>query len=208
MTRHISTHSKKKTGKDTHFIMRIDGGPSSPFWMYIQIPCHVTFRALDKFLRIVWLECCGHLSEFSHNLQDIIGMKNRLDKILTKGDVITHLYDFGSSTELRLTVIAKTPRVLLRTKQTKKDAWTPPPLVYGEDVAEIIALHDRVKFTCGKCKNEATLICPECGGYDDTDDGMLCDSCGKNHRCDIEMMLPIAQSPRMGVCGFEGGSLG
>ena len=35
-----------------------------PHWMELGIRCDATLRELDRFLRAVWLECCGHLSHF------------------------------------------------------------------------------------------------------------------------------------------------
>lgn len=36
-----------------------------PHWLELGVRCDVTLRELDKFLRAIWLECCGHLSHFT-----------------------------------------------------------------------------------------------------------------------------------------------
>ncbi|MBC8526979.1 MAG: hypothetical protein H8D22_09030, partial [Candidatus Cloacimonetes bacterium] len=38
-----------------------------PFWLYLEIDTNATLKELDQFLRGIWLECCGHLSEFEIN---------------------------------------------------------------------------------------------------------------------------------------------
>jgi hypothetical protein len=35
------------------------------YWMFATIPKSAPLSFLDSFLRDVWLECCGHLSEFT-----------------------------------------------------------------------------------------------------------------------------------------------
>ena len=34
------------------------------YWLFADIPVASTLTVLDKFLRAVWLECCGHMSAF------------------------------------------------------------------------------------------------------------------------------------------------
>ena len=36
------------------------------------------------------------------------------------------------------------------------------------------------------------------------DKGCLCDACAKSHECGEEMLLPLVNSPRAGVCGYTG----
>lgn len=35
--------------------------------MFVEIKETETLKALDRFLRDIWVECCGHLSEFDIN---------------------------------------------------------------------------------------------------------------------------------------------
>ena len=35
-----------------------------PHWMELGVRCDATLHELDRFLRGVWLECCGHVSHF------------------------------------------------------------------------------------------------------------------------------------------------
>jgi len=34
----------------------------SPFWIDVDVNERSTLRQFDRFLREIWLECCGHLS--------------------------------------------------------------------------------------------------------------------------------------------------
>src|SRR6266699_6043638 len=46
-----------------------------------------------------------------------------------------------------------------------------------------------------------THICTQCI-YKDK--GYLCDTCARSHKCGEEMLLPLVNSPRAGVCGYTG----
>jgi len=35
------------------------------FWLHLEMPGKATLEDLDYYLRAIWLECCGHLSQFS-----------------------------------------------------------------------------------------------------------------------------------------------
>lgn len=203
MTNHIASHYKNQSGKDTHFVIRIDQGADSPFWMYVQIAQRARLVILDKFLRNVWLECCGHLSEFAKGA-DQIPMNKVIGKIVTKGDSLSYVYDFGSSTELSLSIVSVGPKISLRADANGSAGWTPPPMVYGEEKVKIVALHDKAEFHCAQCGGKATLICSQCSFYDE---GVLCEKCVKKHKCGTDVMLPVVQSPRVGTCGFDGASL-
>ena len=65
MTRHLATCEKRgAVGRERDvFRLRVSGG--GPFWLDIEAAADATLDDLDSFLRGIWLECCGHLSEFS-----------------------------------------------------------------------------------------------------------------------------------------------
>lgn len=144
------------------------------------------------FLREVWLECCGHLSEFtirgvrysSYEEQDDFwgdapeSMAIPLSKVMDKNDKFEYVYDFGSSTELNLQVIS-----------SRKGA-------VNESI-RVLARNNPPLFECIKCKGSATQICQEC--YEN-----YCDECLKIHECEDDYAMPIVNSPRTGVCGYVG----
>lgn len=59
------------------------------------------------------------------------------------------------------------------------------------------------EIECSYCGKPATHVCRECI-YDDG--GWLCDDCTEKHECGEEMLLPVVNSPRVGVCAYTGGS--
>jgi hypothetical protein len=98
---------------------------------------------------------------------------------------INYVYDFGSSTELMVKVLGKC-------QGPKKEGG----------IIEVLARNEAPTILCDECdKNIAKQICTECQWYDV---GWLCDKCVENHECGEEMMLPVVNSPRTGVCGYTG----
>jgi hypothetical protein len=152
---------------------------------------------LDNFLRGMWLECCGHMSAFTigghRYAAEPMGdsafgikessMKAPIGKVLREGTKFSHEYDYGSATLLSLEVAG-----LLHVDDKPKDI-------------QLLARNIPPEIPCGKCGAAATQICTECswsGG------GWLCDACVSKHKCGEEMLLPVVNSPRVGVCGYTG----
>jgi len=162
------------------------------YWLHIEVKNTITLSKLDAFLREIWLECCGHLSEFtihgvrysSYEEQDDFwgdapeSMEIPLYKVMDKNDKFEYVYDFGSSTELNLQVIS-----------SRKGA-------VNESI-RLLARNNPPLFECIKCKGIATQICQGC--YED-----YCDECIKTHECEDDYTMPIVNSPRTGVCGYVG----
>lgn len=104
--------------------------------------------------------------------------------VLEKGMTFGYEYDFGSTTELKITVVD------YRIGNYKKDKLT------------ILSRNNPPILICDECgKKAAVFICTECvweGG------GLLCEDCAETHECGEEMLLDVCNSPRMGVCGYTG----
>ena len=125
------------------------------------------------------------------------GMDITLNKVLDEGLKFRYIYDFGSSTELDLTV--KGIRV-----GSKK----------GKDEISLLARNDMPKLVCSLCnKKKATYINPFANYYDDI--VFLCSDCVSKieegefeeeelEEVDADALLPVCNSPRMGVCGYTG----
>ena len=190
-----SHHNARKT-KVFHLV--VEGYRLPMYWMHLQVTTGTTLATLDKFLRDIWLECCGHLSAFTiegvryyvdadmHDYYWDMGHRNmqvRLDKVLSPGQKCSYEYDFGSTTELTLKVVSEY-EVPAKGKPIQIIARNNPPLI-----------------PCDVCGEPATNLCPECIYQDE---GCLCDNCSKDHKCGEEMLLPLANSPRAGVCGYTG----
>ncbi len=65
------------------------------------------------------------------------------------------------------------------------------------------------KGTCALCKSTfdksgMTKHLQSCLGETQGDAGWLCDSCAEDHKCGEDMLLPVVNSPRTGVCGYTG----
>jgi hypothetical protein len=68
---------------------------------------------------------------------------------------------------------------------------------------ELLARNEPLGILCRECKAKpATQICTDCQSQED--DSWLCDACVAKHACDPEMLLPVVNSPRAGVCGYCG----
>lgn len=189
----LETSSKKqKLQKTKSFHLVVEGRHLSEYWMHLSVPANTTLKDLDAFLRDIWLECCGHLSAFTiegtiYSISptreyDEKGMKVALDNVLDPGMKFYHEYDFGTTTDLTLRVVSE-----LEGKASKS--------------IQILARNDPPPIACESCGKIATQVCAECIW---SDKGWLCDKCGRKHECGEDMLLPVVNSPRVGMCGYTG----
>lgn len=177
MKNHIlKLHSGEISGQECR-LLKIEGAYDKDYWLYVDIPVDKTLNALDKFLRKIWLECCGHMSEFQG-----AGKSNKAGRF-SAGDQFLHLYDMGDTTETLITVIGTT--------------WRKPQ----REAIRLLARNVPSQFRCAKCGASADFICVECSW--DTENPFYCEDCAKTHEHE-DMLLPVTNSPRMGVCGYCG----
>jgi hypothetical protein len=167
---------------------------TSPYWLQVEATADATLDDLDALLRETWLECCGHLSAFRLGERrfspecEVEGWEDEepttisLGKLLAPGRELEYEYDFGSTTALTIRVAGE--RI-----------GRPP-----ERVA-ILARNDPPAITCNECGAAATRVCGQCVWGDR---GWLCGRCARRHECGKESLLPVVNSPRVGVCGYEG----
>lgn len=204
MTRHLESCREKRPDaqaapaapsarQDRVLHVVVSGRGSSPYWMHLEVPATATLGDLDDFLRRTWLECCGHMSLFEIGGVDyyselVDGLPGRrmnvqLGKVLAPGLKFSHEYDFGTTTELALTVAAE--------RQGPTHAKS----------IVVLARNDPPDIACDLCGRPATSVCVQCiyeGG------GWLCDECAQEHPCGEDMLLPVVNSPRVGMCGYTG----
>lgn len=57
--------NSNETQKTTLFHIVTEGRYNPEYWMHLELPASDALADLDDFLRDIWLECCGHLSEFT-----------------------------------------------------------------------------------------------------------------------------------------------
>lgn len=205
MYRHICSCSERKKVLDAetgnkkcgYFQILLYGKFDGDYWLLIEMRDTATLEDLDQFIRDIWVECCGHLSAFDidgeqyesyPDMDDWYGppaksMKYKLKDVLSEGLVMGYDYDFGSTTELVIKVLGY--RSGFR----------------REDTVTILSRNIPPEIFCSRCgRNPARWISPEgfyCG------DAFRCDSCLEEGD-DEEFCLPVCNSPRMGVCGYEG----
>ncbi len=204
ITRHLNNHLKAiqlSKGK-AYFHLRIQGKYDPIYWLNLLVEQKTSFEELDRFLRKIWLECCGHLSAFEidglsrgwgwidEEEEDEI-MYSKLSKYLDEGTTFSHTYDFGTSTELKGKV---------------QGAFVLPTLSKEDGPIKILARNEAPLFVCFACKKEvATEICTAC--YYEADEPYFCENCMEKHAetCEgEEYFLPLVNSPRTGVCGYDG----
>jgi hypothetical protein len=184
--------SSKGSAKRTILHLQVEGSCRPMYWMHIEIPANATLRDLDEFLRQIWLECCGHLSSFEISGETFFSekmepgdrsMNMALGKVIGPGMKFEHTYDFGTSTELSLKVISARQG-----------------LAQGKAV-RIMARNDPPDIGCESCGKPAVAVCCQCI---DEGNGFVCEDCAKKHECGDDMLLPVVNSPRMGMCGYTG----
>ncbi len=193
MTKHLSRCIPKTLGSDgtkagntvKRFMHLLVKGSYHPeYWMHLKVAGDSRLEDLDAFLRAIWLECCGHMSAFSID-RDQLRMGQQLRHALWPGLELTHQYDFGSTTELLIRVVGV------------YDGGMPV-----NEPVQIIARNDPPEILCDECgEKPAAEICMECqwdGG------GWLCLDCAQDHECSEDFFLPVLNSPRTGVCGYTG----
>lgn len=184
MTRHLANCLSppielKDTPAETIFLLKLASGPQ--FWLYVEIRANACLKDLDFFLRKLWLECCGHMSVFTVKGQQYSSphLRQPLAHVLNPTTVFTYEYDMGNTTEIEGKVIA----------------------VYQSHLAEairLVARNNMPDFMCSTCRTKPEKVCSICFDY-------CCSQCRKKHACEEdEFMLPIVNSPRMGVCGYTG----
>lgn len=197
--RHLLACAAKKekdevlTGKKSEgYIYHLRISAWGIYWIHIEMEGTATLLDLDDFLRGLWLECCGHLSQFtihgvmysSYEEQDDFwgdapkSMDIPLVDVLDLKDKFEHEYDFGSTTELALQVLS-----------IRKGSINEP--------VKILARNDPPVFKCEKCERIATQLCSLC--MED-----YCDNCIEAHKCGEDYVMPLVNSPRTGVCGYFG----
>jgi hypothetical protein len=176
---HLKEHVDSGAGEQC-YLLKIEAMYDKNYWLYADVPLSGSLSALDGFLRKIWLECCGHLSAFYGSGRTVIG-KGRKWNTFAVGEKFEYEYDFGSSTELTIEILGET----VRKKQ--------------KNTVRLLARNIPPFIQCSSCENPATVICAEC--YD-SENPFFCDSCIENH--DHEFLLSVVNSPRMGVCGYDG----
>ncbi len=181
-------------------------------FLMLWVDGQTTYEEIDDFLRSIWLECCGHMSNFvdpkqktnragsiDFNLFSIddyvvpgeIRKDTPVYKTYSKNKRIQYDYDFGSTTRLDVVLI--------------EQIEIPAP----ESIV-LLSRNEPLKIMCHNCgKKPAVKIC-SIHLWDDN--AFFCEDCVKIHEKECEdfadyASLPVVNSPRMGICAYEGGEI-
>lgn len=207
MTKHLKLCKQQKEGfsktpasarspqKTKTFHLVVEGRYLPDYWMHLEVPANAKLEALDCFLRDIWLECCGHLSAFTiadrkYSVApmaefDDKSMNIKLDRVLEPGMKFFHEYDFGTTTDLMLKVVSEGESEL------------------KDQSIQVLARNEPPAILCESCGKMATQVCTECL-WSGEGKGWLCDQCAAKHKCGEELLLPVVNSPRVGMCGYTG----
>jgi len=60
-----TSSEERKSQKTKGFHLVVEGHYAPAYWIHLSAPANATLKDLDRFLRDIWLECCGHLSAFT-----------------------------------------------------------------------------------------------------------------------------------------------
>ncbi|MHC6201873.1 hypothetical protein ACYULU_01610 [Breznakiellaceae bacterium SP9] len=187
----LKAHLSEATGEQV-MLVKAEGFYSKGYWLLLDIALHAELADLDLFLRQIWLECCQHMSVFCPMIdrrveQEALAMSSKI-KTFAEGDKLVHKYDFGSTTTLKITMLA---------------GGTRPP---QKDPVRLLARNVPPALLCTKCGKPAEILCYTCAQTgEDEDAACYCKACFEKHTCaDKEYSLPILNSPRSGVCGYCG----
>lgn len=191
---HQDALTKAGSGKavaQTLFHLRVQDAYDASFWLDLEMSGTASLKTLDSYLRAIWLECCGHLSEFTLGKgawsDAKVGMARKASQVLAPEVMLTHVYDFGTTSETLIKVVSA--------RQGKPLTKKPLTLLMRNVLPEV---------SCMECDATATHLCIECQ-IEHEESGLLCDAHLEKHpHEDYGDPIEIVNSPRMGMCGYEG----
>lgn len=208
MTRHLTTcklrppepaQALSRRRRPTQLYHLVVSSRYAPmYWLHLEAASNATLDDLDDFLRRTWLECCGHLSAFrlggrafsssgaDWSWGDDQDLDVRLGELLAPGVTLSYEYDFGTTTDLVVKVVGQ------------RDGLT------SDQEITLLAGNHPPAIPCESCAQAAARVCTQCvfeGG------GWLCKACARKHACGQDMLLPVVNSPRVGMCGYNGPGL-
>ncbi len=226
MTKHLASCPAQHdldSGKSSQlFRLRIEASYASEYWLDLELKGSSNLRVLDKFLRDIWLECCGHLSAFT--------ISNIFYNSSQDGDEGDEALEAEENAQLL---------ALFRERGIPESRWPVRRRERGMDVKiseifqeglkfeyeydfgsttnlklkvlsiregklsqnlRLLARNKLPEWTCSKCGKPASVLHTE-KMYDE-ENPFYCKTHARGW--DDYPYLPIVNSPRMGVCGYTG----
>ena len=194
-----SSHLLACLGPGRELLIKAEA-PRSPYFTYFTAPRGTTWQALDDALRDLWVECCDHLSAFTigdNSFESEVfdpgpfplsrrrhrAMNSPILRGTPVNEKIVYEYDFGTTTELVLIVVADGVNGL------------------ASDRIKLAARNAAPTYPCEQCGKPASVMV----GWDRRTYCGTCQDALPNAEREIEW--PILNSPRVGICGYTGPSL-
>jgi hypothetical protein len=210
LARHLKTCAKRleaqATADQTHrrkqtlYHLQVQDAWSGDYWLHLEMRGEATLEELDSYLRAIWLECCGHLSQFEiggvyytqifeegFDFREERAMDVPVGELFTSGLEIPYEYDFGTTTDLVIKVV----------DQREGRPTTSHPIV-------LMARNKYEPPSCMECERPATYLCNECLYEHEGERYGLCDEHEIEHEHGEEYIMPLVNSPRVGQCGYTG----
>ena len=197
LSRHLTSCPKRKKAiaatqdgrLDTLYHLVVRDAYDGDFWLHLEVNGRSTLRDLDYYLREIWLECCGHMSQFSVGgwRGQEIPMTRTMASVFTSNVQLTHIYDFGSSSETLIKVV----------KKRRGRPLTDKPIY-------LMARNNLPEAVCDECDAAAGWYCADCL----VERGEWITVCEK-HRAEHDHdeyggITALINSPRVGMCGYVG----
>jgi len=186
---HITKAAQTNRTPEMLYHLRMYDAYSSDFWLDVEARGSAKLKDIDSYLRAIWLECCGHLSQFSIGgwQGTEIAKSRRVDAVFQQGVEVTHIYDFGTSSETRIKVMGQREG---------------PPL--NARPMALMARNIMPEAACIECGEPATHLCMECMIEHELA-GTLCELHARTHpHEDYGEPIVLVNSPRLGMCGYTG----
>lgn len=174
--------------EETLWHLRVQDAYDKDFWLDLEMKGSSSLKTLDSYLRAIWLECCGHLSQFTIGgwQGTEISESRKANNVFEPGLTLRHLYDFGTTSETDIKVVDSREG-----KPTNKHAIA------------LLARNRMPEILCQECGQPAAFVCLEC--QEEGLDGYLCAAHMEEHPHEnYGEPMEIYNSPRTGMCGYEG----
>ena len=200
LSKHLQDLEKEHKTTETAFHVKIQ---VQEMFLNLLVSSGAQLVDLDDFLRAIWLECCGHMSSFMQkgkeydiNWDDEDGdigepMGELIANIFKEDMVLKYEYDFGSTTSFDVKIL-KAYHVSVKEPVTLLSRNEPLAIMCGlcktQPAVKICSIHmyEEYAFYCKDCQKKHAKICPDFKDY---------------------AAMPVVNSPRMGVCAYDGGSI-
>ncbi|MBI5877381.1 MAG: hypothetical protein HZB53_07005 [Chloroflexi bacterium] len=185
----IQKAERGKLPRETLYHLRVEADGLTMFWLDLEMRGSAHLEDLDGYLRAIWLECCGHMSQFSVGgwTGDEIAKRRRIDEVLRPGVKLTHIYDFGTES---VTLIKS-----LETREGRPASRHPIALMARNQMPESI---------CSECDQPATHLCMECVAEYNLWNVMCARHIREHPHDNYGEPIELVNSPRVGLCGYTG----